>query len=260
MNLQDKVALVTGAAHRVGKAIALALAQEGAHIVLHYGASVDAARRTADEIAALGVEVFPFQADLANPAQIAVLFDAVRGRFGRLDVLVNSASSFEHRPFDEITADDWDRVMAVNLRAPFLCSQHASRLMRIEPREHHEAGLIINIADLIGVNAVPGYTQHGVSKAGLIHLTKIAARELAPDIRVNAVVPGPVMAPAGMDPQGRDWERIWRRVPLNRPGDPSDVGRAVVFLAASDYMTGAVIPVDGGEGIMGAPPSVSRPE
>jgi NAD(P)-dependent dehydrogenase (short-subunit alcohol dehydrogenase family) len=252
MELDDKVALVTGAAHRVGKAIALALAAEGAHIVLHYGSSAEAAHQTAGEIARLGVEVFPFQADLADPAQIAVLFDAVQIRFGRLDVLVNSASSFEHRPFDEITSEDWDRVMAVNLRAPFLCSQQAARLMRIETRKAHEAALVINIADHIGISPRMGFTQHGVSKAGLIHLTKIAALELAPDIRVNAIVPGPVMAPAGMDPQGEAWERIWRRVPLSRPGDPSAVGQAVIFLAASDYVTGAVIPIDGGEGIIGA--------
>lgn len=252
MKLQSKVALVTGAAHRVGKAIALALAREGAHIMLHYGASADAARQTADEIAALGVEVFPFQADLSDPAQIAALFDALKRRFGRLDVMVNSASSFERRPFGEITAEDWDRVMAVNLRAPFLCTQQAARLMHIEPRAPQETALIVNIADLIGLSPRLGFAQHGVSKAGLIHLTKIAALELAPDIRVNAVVPGPVMAPAGMDPQGEAWEKIWKRVPLNRPGDPADVGRAVVFLASSDYMTGAVIPIDGGEGIISA--------
>jgi NAD(P)-dependent dehydrogenase (short-subunit alcohol dehydrogenase family) len=249
MQLRDKVALVTGAAHRVGKAIAVALAREGVHIIVHYGGSVDAARQTADEIAALGVEVFRFQADLSDPAQVVVLFNAVRGRFGRLDVLVNSASSFERRPFDEVTADDWDRVMAINLRAPFLCSQQAARLMRLAPRAAQDTGLIVNIADLIGVYPRLGFTQHGVSKAALIHLTKIAALELAPDIRVNAVVPGPVMAPVGMDPSGEAWEKIWQRVPLARPGDPADIGRAVVFLAASDYMTGAVIPVDGGESI-----------
>jgi len=252
MKLQSRVALVTGAAHRVGKAIALALAQKGANIVLHYGSSVAAARQTADEIAALGVEVFLCQANLSDPDQIAALFDAVQECFGRLDVLVNSASSFERRPFDDITAEDWDRVMAINLRAPFLCSQHAARLMRIDPPTSREAGLIVNIADHIGISPRLGFTQHSVSKAALIHLTKVAALELAPTIRVNAVVPGPVMAPVGMDPQGKEWERIWKRVPLNRPGDPADVGRAVVFLAASDYMTGALIPVDGGEGIIGA--------
>ncbi|MBN1310108.1 MAG: SDR family oxidoreductase [Anaerolineae bacterium] len=255
MQLKDKVALVTGAAHRVGKAIALALAQEGTNIVLHYGGSVDAARQTADEIASLGVEVFPYQANLSDPSQIAALFDAVQGRFARLDVLVNSASSFERRPFDEITAEDWDRVMAVNLRAPFLCSRHAARLMHIDPPAPREAGLIVNIADHIGISPRLGFAQHGVSKAALIHLTKAAALELAPDIRVNAVVPGPVMAPADMDPQSEAWEKIWSRVPLNRPGDPADVGRAVVFLAAGGYMTGALIPVDGGEGIIGVPGS-----
>jgi pteridine reductase len=251
MQLQDKVALVTGAAHRLGKAIALALAGEGSHVVIHYGGSQQAARETAAEIAALGVEAFPVQADLSDPAQIEALFEAVRGRFGRLDVLVNSAASFQKRPFEEISLDDWERVLAINLRAPFLCSQHAAHLMRSAERPANESALIVNIADLSGIYPWRGYAHHGISKAGLIHLTKVAARELAPDVRVNAIVPGLILPPPGMAADGDKWQRLGQSVPLQRPGDPANIGQAVVFLAANDYITGAVLNVDGGEHLLG---------
>jgi pteridine reductase len=251
MQLQDKVALVTGAAHRLGKAIAMALAGEGVHVVIHYGGSQQAARETAAEIAALGVEAFPVQADLSDPAQIEALFEAVRGRFERLDVLVNSAASFQKRPFDEISLDDWERVLAINLRAPFLCSQHAARLMRTAERPAHEPALIVNIADLSGIYPWRGYAHHGISKAGLIHLTKVTARELAPDVRVNAIVPGLILPPPGMAADSDKWQRLGGSVPLQRPGEPANIGQAVVFLAANDYITGAVLNVDGGEHLLG---------
>jgi NAD(P)-dependent dehydrogenase (short-subunit alcohol dehydrogenase family) len=252
MDLQGKVALVTGAAHRVGKAIALALAQQGVHLIVHYGGSGDAARQTAEEIAALGVDAITLQANLSNPDAIDALFNAIDRRFGRLDVLVNSAANFVKQPFDAITLDSWKDVMQVNLRAPFLCSQRAARLMRAASRPADQPALIVNISDLSGVHAWRSYVQHGVSKAGLIHLTRIAAFELAPDIRVNAVVPGAVIAPAGMDPDGERWRRLGERVPLRRTGSPEFVGQTVVFLAQNDYITGAVIPVDGGEHLLGA--------
>lgn len=252
MDLRGKVALVTGAAHRVGKAIAIALAREGANLVVHYGRSQKAAQQTSNEIVALGVEAFPIQAALSVPTQIETLFDAVQGRFGRLDVLVNSAASFHKQPFGEISLDDWDTVMAVNLRAPFLCTQHAARLMCVAERRSSETALIVNIADLSGIHSWPGYAHHGVSKAGLIHLTKVAARELAPDIRVNAIVPGPILPPPGLDSASEKWQRITQRVPLARPGAPENIGQTVVFLAANDYITGAIIHVDGGEQLLGS--------
>lgn len=244
MNLTGSVALVTGAAHRLGRAIALALAREGASIALHYGGSADAAGQTRDEIAALGVGVRTFQADLADPAQIGPLVEAVLGHFGRLDVLVNSAASFRKQRFDAISADDWDAVMAVNLRAPFLLSQAAARVMQ-------RPGLIVNITDLSGLNPWTGYAHHAVSKAGLVHLTKIAARELGPRIRVNTIAPGAILPPPGMDDNDPRWEALLDRTPMKRGGNPEDIGRAVVFLAKNDGLTGVVLPVDGGDNLRG---------
>ncbi|WP_162909436.1 SDR family NAD(P)-dependent oxidoreductase [Aggregatilinea lenta] len=252
MDLDGKVALVTGAAHRVGKAIALALAGEGAHIVVHYGGSVDAAHATADEIEALGVEALPVQADLSQPETINQLFEAVEARFGRLDVLVNSASNFMKQPLDVVGLDDWQITMAINLQAPFLCTQRAAPLMRAVERPADQPALIVNITDLAGLYPWRSFVQHGVSKAGLVHLTKVSARELAPAIRVNAIAPGPVLPPAYMDPDGEAWQRVYAAVPLQRAGKPEHVAQTVVFLAQNDFITGAVIPVDGGESLLGA--------
>lgn len=252
MELKGKVALVTGASRRVGKAIALALAGEGTGIVLHYGSSARVAEETAAEIRELGVPVWPLQADLTRPPEIQALFARISAEPGRLDLLVNSAASFESKPFDEITAADWDRVLALNLRAPFLCTQAAARLMGVTPRPEGESALVVNLVDLSGVLAWRQYAHHGVSKAGLAHLTKLAARELAPAVRVNAVLPGAVLPPPGVDEASETWRRTWRRLPLARPGSPEAVGRAVVFLARADFITGAVLPVEGGERLLGA--------
>ncbi|MEW6579379.1 MAG: SDR family oxidoreductase [Chloroflexota bacterium] len=252
MDLQDKIAVVTGGAHRIGKAIALALACEGAHVAVHYGGSEAAARDTVAKIKSLGVRAIAVQADLHDPAQIDALFGAVDEEFGRLDVLVNSAASFVKQPFDEIGLDGWKDVLQVNLRAPFLCTQRAARLMRRAERPADEPALIVNITDLSGLYPWRSYVQHGVSKAGLIHLTKVSAYELGPHIRVNAIAPGAVLPPPGMDPYGEAWQALGERVPLRRTGHPDYVGQTVVFLARNDYITGALIPVDGGEHLVGA--------
>jgi pteridine reductase len=246
------VALVTGAARRVGRAIALALAAEGVDVVLHYGRSADDAARTADEIRAAGVDVLPVSADLADAAAIERLFEATRERFGRLDVLVNSAAMFRKRAFESVSLADWDEVMGVNLRAPFLCTQHAARLMRASSRPAGDSALVVNIADLSGVQVWRGYAVHGISKAGVLHLTSVAALELAPAVRVNAIVPGPILPAVGVDPTGAVWARIVDSLPLARAGDPSDIARAVVFLARSDFITGIALPVDGGQHLVGA--------
>jgi NAD(P)-dependent dehydrogenase (short-subunit alcohol dehydrogenase family) len=251
MNLKDKVAIVTGSAHRVGKAIALALAREGAHIVIHYGGSQQAAQVTALEIEALGVRAITVQADLRDPEQIDALFARVESAFDRLDVLVNSAANFVKKPYGEITVDDWKTVMQANLRAPFLCSQRAAVLMNRVARPADEPALIVNIADLSGIYPWEGYTAHGVSKAGIIHLTRTSAYELAPTIRVNAIAPGAILPPQGMAEDSEAWRAIGARSPLRRVGHPDQIGQTVIFLARNDYVTGALIPVDGGEHLTG---------
>ncbi len=255
MKLDGCVSLVTGAGHRLGRAIALALARAGSDLVVHYGRSREEAEATAGDIRALGREATLSRADLARPSEIEALFRGVAERLGRLDVLVNNAASFERHPFDDISVEDWDRVMAVNLRAPFLCSQHAARLMRgVERRgsdgEPGAPGLIVNLGDLSGLRPWVGYAHHGVSKAGLLHLTRVLARELGPEVRANAVVPGPILPPPGEDPEGLGWTRRGTRLPLGRTGEPAQIGDTVVFLAENDFMTGEMIVVDGGESLM----------
>lgn len=259
MELRGKVALVSGAAHRVGKAIALALAHEGAHVIVHYGGSAEAAQQTSREIAALGVEAVPIQADLHDPVQIEALFGQVRERFGRLDVLVNSASNFIKEPFDQIRPESWQDALDVNLTAPFLMIQQAARLMNASVKNapgtvnRPAAGnpaAIINISDLAGLHPWRNFMQHGISKAGLLHLTRSAAYELAPTIRVNAIIPGAILPPAHMD--GERWDRMGDRVPLKRTGHPGYIQQTVLFLVTNDFITGAVIPVDGGEHLLGA--------
>ena len=244
MELNGGVALVTGAARRVGKAIALALAHEGMHILVHYGGSAEEAGQTVEEIAGLGVVAQKAQADLSQPDDIERLFQAVRGHFGRLDVLVNSASTFQKKDFFEVTLEDWDRVMAVNLRAPFLCSQHAARLML-----EGEGGAVVNIADLIGMRPRRSFPHHSVSKAGLIMLTQVLALSLGPDIRVNAIAPGAILPPATLDTD--TWDRMGAELPLKRTGGPENVQQAVVYLLKNDFMTGHVLVVDGGESLLG---------
>ena len=253
MDLRGKVALVTGAAHRVGRGIALALAGAGAHIVLHYGRSQEEAARTEGDLRALGVGVLAYSADLRDPDAITALFEAARAHFGRLDVLVNSAASFDRQPFDTISVEDWERSLQINLRAPFLATQQAARLMRIHTRPEGESALIVNISDLSGIHVWRGYTQHGVSKAGLLHLTRITARELAPEVRVNAIVPGPILPPPGAEADSDSWARAQARVPLRRAGSPELVGEAVLFLARNDFITGAALPLDGGEALLARP-------
>lgn len=240
--LQDQVVLVTGAAHRVGKAIALAAADAGARVAIHYHRSEEAAHTTVRELVRRGVEAAAFQADQADPAQVSTLFEAVHEHFGRLDVLVNSASSFVPGDFLDLDPATWRRVIDVNLSGPLLCCQAASRRMLAQDPP---GGAIVNIIDNIGRTPWPRYTAHSVAKAGLLHLSTALARTLAPAIRVNAVVPGPVLKPEGMS--AARWEALGRRLPLGRPGQAEDVGRAVVYLAAESFVTGAVLSVDGGE-------------
>ncbi len=241
-SLRGKVVFVTGSARRVGRGIALGFAREGAHLVIHHSASPDDAEQTAADARALGVDALIVQGDYADEAQIARSFALVQAHYGRLDVLVNSASNFKQTPLLDIPAEEWDSVIDINLRAPFLCTQHAGRMMR----GAGIAGSIINIADTSGLRPWAARPHHSVSKAGLIMLTQVTAAALAEDgIRANCLVLGPVLPSTGQSEAS--WRDTVARLPLQRSGDPDDVARAAVFLAANDYITGSVLRVDGGE-------------
>ncbi|HLV44541.1 MAG TPA: SDR family oxidoreductase [Aggregatilineales bacterium] len=246
MELQDKVALVTGGARRVGRAIALGLARRGMDVLVHYNRSEADAAQTVESLRALGVRTSAVQADLGSPASIEQVFAALGREFGRLDVLVNSASTFVTGGILDMPVEAWDDVMAVNLRAPFLCSQHAARLMLAQGT----GGVIVNIADVAGQLPWTRFPAHSVSKAGLIMLTKVLAKSLGPQIRVNAVVPGPVLKPGAM-PDAR-WAELGAALPVGRPGEPDNVVQAVLATIDNDFMTGSVLNVDGGDSLLGS--------
>lgn len=237
MEIEGKVGLVTGGAHRVGRALVLGLARAGADVAIHYHGSGDEAAETADAVRALGRRAETFQADLSDPEAATRLANAVAESMGRLDVLVNNASLFESARFRDVTLEAWDRVMAVNLRAPFLLLQATAPLLEAAN------GVVVNIADLAGVQVWPAFPHHGVSKAGLIHLTRVAARSLAP-VRVNCIVPGTVLPPEDYTPE--QIQRSVDRTVLERIGSPEDVVEALLFLVRSDFATGSIVTVDGG--------------
>jgi NAD(P)-dependent dehydrogenase (short-subunit alcohol dehydrogenase family) len=252
MNLAGKVSLVTGGAHRVGRAIALALARAGSSVAIHYGSSEEAAQETAEDLRSLGVEAWTFQGDLSQPAAIRELLAEVGSSCPHLDVVVNSAASFKKRPFADIDAEEWNEVLAVNLRAPFLVTREAAPLLRASLRPTGEAAAVVNMVDLSATLPWPGYAHHGVSKAGLLHLTRQAARELGPQIRVNAIAPGAILPPPGMEADSEEWREVGHRLPVGTTGHPDQVGDTAVFLASNDFITGTVITVDGGEHLLGA--------
>lgn len=240
MDLNGKVALVTGGAVRVGKAIALALARAGADVVINYHSSADAAVATAAEIEALGRRALALRADVAQGRQVQALVDEAVARLGRLDVLVNSASLWRKTPWAELDEAAWDQLVDIALKGPFLCAKAAAPHLAA-----HGDGAIINIVDLSAFVPFPNFMPHSAAKAGLVNLTYALAMELAPAVRVNAVAPGPVLPPA--DYTEAQIQAAARRTLLGRWGTAEDVAQAVVFLAQAPYITGVVLPVDGGE-------------
>ncbi|GIV63812.1 MAG: 3-oxoacyl-ACP reductase [Bellilinea sp.] len=239
-NNRLQLAVVTGAAVRLGKAIALALAQKGYAIALHYNQSEKAAQQTADEIGQLGVPVFLLRADLRNELEIKGMFEQISGIGLPLRVLVNSAGVMPKQDILNITAEDWDAVMDVNLRAAWLCAVESARLM--EP-----GGVIINISDTGARRAWTGYPVYIVSKAALEVLTRLLARRLAPHIRVNAIAPGLVLR--GENTSKDEWEQLIKKIPLGQSGSTDEIGKAVIFLLESVYITGEVLVIDGGYGL-----------
>ena len=241
--MQGKVVLITGGAKRVGAAICRRLHGEGASLMIHYRSSVVEAEALRDELnrrrpdsAALA------QADLHEVERLPELVAATVQRFGRLDVLINNASSFYPTAVGEINEKDWHDLLGTNLKAPLFLSQAAAQALR------HSHGCIVNIADIHAERPMKSYVVYSISKAGLAALTKSLAHELGPEVRVNAVAPGPIMWPEGdatFDDQER--RRIVAHTLLKREGSAGDIARAVLFLVKdAPYVTGTILPVDGG--------------
>ena len=241
MTLEDRVILVTGGAKRLGKAIALTLARRGAHLVITYRSSSREAKDTVRAIERAGVRALAVRADVARASDVTRLIAIIQRRFGRLDVLVNSAAIFPRTPFAQLTEQAWDAALDTNLKGPFLCALAASRLM-----QDTRGGKIINLADWAGARPYRDYLPYCVSKAGVIGLTRALAKELAPRIQVMAIAPGPILPPPTMREGAR--RRIARRVPLKRWGAPQDIANTVCFLIeGTDFMTGSTVFVDGGQ-------------
>ncbi len=227
------LALVTGAAHRLGKVFALTLAQHGFDIILHYHHAKDAALRTKAEIESIGRGVTLAQADLAQPADIQSLISSLES----LNVLVNSAAYMPSGNVDLLSLENWDQSIDLNLRAPFLLAQEASQKMK-------DGGLIVNITDVGAQKTWSRYPSYTVSKAALESLTKILARAYAPRLRVNAIAPGFVLQ-SDIVP-AEEWERLIQRIPLKRPARSEEIASALEFLLKNEYVTGQTIVVDGG--------------
>ncbi|HTL94558.1 MAG TPA: SDR family oxidoreductase [Gemmatimonadaceae bacterium] len=241
MDPKGRVALVTGGARRVGRALALALADGGARIAIHHHESPADAASLIDQLSARGIEAVAFQYDLRKADAPDRLVADVVDHFGTLDILVNSAAVMVRSPLEDITFDQWDDTFALNLRAPFFCARAAERAMG------ERGGVIVNLADLAGIEAWPAYAAHGISKAGVIHMTRVLARILAPRVRVNAIAPGAVLLPESWSAE--DAAHLERTTPLHRLGSPNDVAQAMLYLIEADYVTGDLIVVDGGRHI-----------
>ena len=240
MEIEGKVALVTGAARRLGRAMALALAERGAELVVHYRGSEREALEVLAQARRLGGKPVAVQGDLAHSADVARILETALAAFGRVEILINSASVFPRTPLGTVGEAEWDRILAVNLKAPFLLSQGAASVMRQQGR-----GKIINLADIGGAQVWVDYLPYSISKAGLLALTRGLAKALAPAVQVNAIAPGVVLPPEGTTDAER--REAVGRVPLGRLGEPVDVVRAMLYLIESDFVTGEVLTVDGGQ-------------
>lgn len=236
--LAGRVALVTGAGKRLGRAVALRLAREGADVAVHHGKSSGEARAVVAEIEQMGRQARAFSAELTEVSAIEKLVTEIVERFGRLDILVNSAANFLETNFGDTSEATWDASLDTNLKAPFFCAQAAAPHLARSGR-----GVIVNFADIGGMMGWREYLPHSVSKAGVFMLTRVLAKELAPKVRVNAIAPGTIT----MDGDPPEWERNFiERAPLRRTGTPEDIADAVMYLIGAEFVTGHALVVDGG--------------
>ena len=244
MTMKESVALVTGGSRGMGRAICLELARRGAAVAVNYAGNEQAARETVEACRALGVEAEAFQADVADPAACEELVKAVKDRFGRLDILVNNAGITRDGLLMTAKEEDFSRVLDTNLKGAYFCMKAASKVMM---RQRY--GRIISMSSVVGLRGNPGQTNYAASKAGILGLTKAAAKELATrGITVNAVAPGFIETDMTAAMPEKAKEAMLTTIPAGRPGAPEDVAKAVAFFAEKDsaYITGQVLCVDGG--------------
>lgn len=242
------LAIVTGGAHRLGRAFALTLAYRGYAVLLHYHTSEKAAQKTVHEIRTFGVPAFSVSADLTRVEGVRQLFDAADAMLAdpeldisRLAVLVNSAALMPRGEAKTLPLTEWDAALDLNARAPFLCAQQAALRM-------NAGGLIVNVSDVGASKTWSGFPSYTVSKAALESLTRVLARALAPSIRVNAIAPGLVLQPENMPVE--EWNRLVERLPLKRPATTEEIAAALEFLLQNEYVTGQTIVVDGGYSLL----------
>jgi pteridine reductase len=244
-SLAGRVVLVTGGAQRVGAEIVRTLHAAGARVAIHYNRSASQAEALAAQLnATRAASALTLRADLLEVARLHELVESTTRAFGRLDVLVNNASTFYPTPVGEITEAHWNDLLGSNLKAPLFLSQAAATALRLS------RGLILNIVDIHGMRPLRRYPVYGIAKAGLIMLTRSLARELGPHVRVNAIAPGPVMWPADGAADGELQKKIVERTLLKRTGSAQDIARTALFFAAdAPYVTGQVLAVDGGRSV-----------
>jgi NAD(P)-dependent dehydrogenase (short-subunit alcohol dehydrogenase family) len=240
VKIEGKTALVTGGAHRVGKAIAMTLARAGANLVINYHSSDKAAQQTVREAQALGVGALAVQADVGDLQQVRSMVTSAGDQFGAVDILVNSASIWKRTPMPMGDFSDWHRVLGVLINGSMYLADAVAPMM-----QERGEGAMVNIVDLSVWKPFAGYIAHSVGKSALLALTRQLALELAPTVNVNAVAPGPVLPPPGYTE--KQVARMASRTLKGRWGEPQDVADAVRFLVEADYITGEVIVVDGGE-------------
>lgn len=244
MNLRGRVALVTGGAVRIGAAISRGLSSEGMRLIVHYHSSADEADALVGELRRGGGEAVAIRADLTRHAEVERLAREAEAAFSGIDVLVNSASVFPEPRFEDTDEALWDQTLALDLKAPFFLTRALAPGMR-----GRGGAVVVNIADLSALQTWTGYAAHAIAKAGLVHFTRIAARSLAPDVRVVAVVPGTVLPPESMPAD--ELRALVDRTPLKRIGSPDDVVRSILFLLHSEFATGETLVIDGGRMVAG---------